>query len=110
MGFHPFISPATGPGRRKWPGFEPAWQSGHSSFRNGRHPMKPLAAAVCGTYLFLVWAGAPAHADEKRQLAQNGTEGASSAAAGRKPLAVEVRFTDNSLLKLKLEDERLEFL
>jgi len=72
--------------------------------------MKPLAAAIFGTYLFIVWAGALAHADEKRQLVQNSSEGTSPAGAGRKALAVEVRFTDNSLLKLKLEDERLEFL
>ena len=52
------------------------------------------------------------HADNDvpRQLVQNNSEGTSPAGAGRKALPVEVRFTDNSLLKLKLEDERLEFL
>jgi hypothetical protein len=72
--------------------------------------MKPWAASVFGAYLFLVLAGALARADEKRQLVQNGSEDTSQTGAAKKPLAVEVRFTDNSLLKLKLEDERLEFL
>src|SRR5262249_27253689 len=49
-------------------------------------------------------------ASDKKQAVDKSSESTSPAEAGRKCLAVEVRFTDNSLLKLKLEDERLEFL
>src|SRR5205807_9257960 len=48
--------------------------------------------------------------DEKKRNGENGTRSVPAASAEAKAIAVEVRFTDNSLLKLKLEGERLEFL
>src|SRR5260370_6995001 len=72
--------------------------------------MKTFAATVSATYLLFVWPALGAWADEKKHHAENGTRSVPAALAESKPISVEVRFTDNSLLKLKLEGERLEFL
>ena len=92
--------------------YEIVGQSRHWIFRNWRRNMtllmKTLAATVSATYLLFVWPGLVAWADEKKHNAENGTR--NGPLAEPKPISVEVRFTDNSLLKLKLEGERLEFL
>ncbi len=94
--------------------YEIVGQSRHWIFRNWRRNMtllmKTLAATVSATYLLFVWPGLIAWADEKKHNAENGTRNGPATLTEPKPIPVEVRFTDNSLLKLKLEGERLEFL
>src|SRR5438552_4048497 len=66
--------------------------------------------AVASAISLLLLSLAHAQADEKKQNGENGTRSVPAASAEAKAIAVEVRFSDNSLLKLKLEGERLEFL
>jgi hypothetical protein len=68
---------------------------------------KTLAAWISISLLFV--SSARVQADEKKQASENGARSVPTTVEV-KPIAVEVRFTDNSLLKLKLEGERLEFL
>ena len=65
---------------------------------------------VASAISLLLLSFAHAQADEKKQNGENGTRSVPAASAEAKAIAVEVRFSDNSLLKLKLEGERLEFL
>jgi hypothetical protein len=71
--------------------------------------MKPLATSLLVTSLLLVGSVLIAGAGEKKQTVDKNSESTSPGGSG-KCLLAEVRFTDNSLLKLKLEDERLELL
>jgi hypothetical protein len=69
-----------------------------------------LAKTLSLTSILLVLSTVAVRADEKKPNGDNGNRSAPTNSAELKPIAVEVRFTDNSVLKLKLEGERLEFV